>query len=107
VFMCVCIAFETKNCNPFVMVCSMIKELQQLYIMLNHNPYDDFEAPPISPPERFFFDWAPKQLEGAFEQQQQRDSAAEKVAPSERVTEVEGNEDVLRTFCKVCNHITP
>ncbi len=61
--------------------------------MLNHNPYDDFEAPPINLPERFFFDWAFEQLEGAFEQQQQRDSAAEKVAPSERVTEVEGNEE--------------
>ena len=73
----------------------MIEELQQLYSLLNHNPYDDFEAPPVNPPERFFFDWAPGQLEGAFEQQQERALAAEKVAPSERVTEVEGDEDVL------------
>ena len=77
------------------MVCSMIEELQQLYSVLKHNPYADFKAPPINPPEHFFFDWAPKQLEGAFEQQQQRHFAAEKVAPSERVTEVEGDEDVL------------
>ena len=83
----------------------MIRELLQLYSVLNHNPYDDFEAPPINPPERFFFDWDPEQLEGGFEQQKQ--SPAEKVAPSEGVTEVEGNEDVLSTFCKVCDHITP
>ena len=31
------------------MVCSMIRELLQLYSVLNHNPYNDFEAPPINP----------------------------------------------------------
>ncbi|DBB13412.1 TPA: hypothetical protein ACH3X3_005144 [Trebouxia sp. C0006] len=78
-----------------VIDCSMIEELHQLHSLLNHNPYDDFEAPPIDPPERFSFDWAPGQLEGAFEQQQERALAAEKVAPSDCVTEVEGDEDVL------------